>query len=153
MINLLHRLENGLLALLLASLLILSIAQIVLRLFDSGLIWAEPVSRMGVLWLALLGALGATRGRKHIEIDALRRVLPAVGQRLVWFFAQIGAAIVCGGLAWLGWGMLQLERETPLPFIDGVPSWVPMLAFPIGFGLMALRFFIAAISRPPPVGA
>ena len=54
----LHRAEDGLLAALLGSLLLLSVAQIVLRVvFDAGLPWAEPVSRAGVLYLALLGAL------------------------------------------------------------------------------------------------
>lgn len=145
----LHRAEDGLLAALLGALLLLSIAQIVLRLFGTGLVWAEPVSRMGVLWLALLGALGATRRHRHIAIDALSRMLPTKLHRLAWGLAQIGAAVVAGLLAWYGWGMLQLERTAPLPFVAGIPSWVPMIAFPLGFGLMALRFALAALARPP----
>ena len=51
----LHRAEERLLAALLGVLLLLSVLQIALRIFfDTGLEWAEPVSRMGVLWLALL---------------------------------------------------------------------------------------------------
>ena len=50
----LHRLEDALLAAMLLALLLLAGLQIGLRLlFDSGLIWAEAVSRLGVLWLAL----------------------------------------------------------------------------------------------------
>ena len=37
------------------ALLLMSVTQIVLRVFfDTGFIWAEAVSRQGVLWLALL---------------------------------------------------------------------------------------------------
>lgn len=146
----LHQAEDVLLAALLASLLLLALAQIGLRLFlDTGLAWAEPAGRAGVLWLALLGALGATRGHRHIAIDALPRMLPPPARRVAWAIAQAATAVLCAGMAWLGWGLVQLEREAPMPFIAGVPSWVPMLALPAGFGLMALRFALAAGVTPP----
>lgn len=145
----LHRAEDALLAGLLLALLLLSVAQIALRLFfDTGLDWAEPASRAGVLWLALLGALGATRARKHIAIDALPRVLPARAQRMAWVVSHLAAAAVAATLAWLGAGMVGLEREAPVPFVAGVPSWVPMLVFPAGFGLMALRFLLVSLLPP-----
>lgn len=146
----LHRVEDGLLAALLGSLLLLSVAQIVLRVaFDAGLPWAEPVSRAGVLFLALLGALGATRSGKHIAIDALPRFLPPRPRRVVWAISQVAAAVACLALAWLGWGMVGMEREAPVPFVAGIPSWVPMLVIPVGFGLMGLRFLVAAWIEPP----
>lgn len=148
----LHRAEDALLAALVGALLLLSVAQIALRVFfDSGLDWAEAASRAGVLWVALLGALGATRGHKHIAIDALPRVLPAGPRRAAWAIAHGAAALASGALAWLGWGMVRLEQGAPVPFIEGIPSWVPMLALPAGFGLMALRFVAAAAAPPPPV--
>ena len=145
----LHRVEDVLLATLLGALLLLAVAQIGLRLLGGfGFDWAEPLSRAGVLWLALLGALGATRARRNIAIDALPRVLTPVPQRVAWVVAQGAAAAMCALLAWLGWGMVALEREAPIPFVAGIPSWVPMLAFPAGFALMALRFAVAAAARP-----
>lgn len=149
----LHRVEDGLLAGLIGALLLLSVAQIGLRLvFDSGLDWAEPVSRSGVLWLALLGALGATRTHKHIAIDALPRVLPPPARRVAWVVAQLAAAGVSAAMAWFGAGMIGFELESPVPFVAGIPSWVPMLIVPAGFGLMALRFLISAALPPPPPG-
>jgi TRAP-type C4-dicarboxylate transport system permease small subunit len=148
----LHRAEDLLLAGLLLALLLLAVAQIALRLlFDTGLEWAEPMSRAGVLWLALLGALGATRARKHIAIDALPRVLQPRAQRVAWVISHVAAAIIAATLAWLGAGMVGLEREAPVPFVAGIASWVPMLAFPAGFGLMALRFLLVA-ALPPSAG-
>ncbi len=150
----LHRAEDVLLAALLGALLLLGVAQIVLRVFfDSGLEWAEPVSRSGVLWLALLGALGATRERKHIAMDALPLLAPEKLRPWLWWVSQGGAAVVCGLLAWFGWGMVALEREAPSVFVAGIPSWWPMLVFPFGFALMALRFVAAAFAGPPEPGA
>jgi TRAP-type C4-dicarboxylate transport system permease small subunit len=148
----LHRVEDLLLAALLGALLLLSVGQIVLRVvFDAGLAWAEPVSRAGVLYLALLGALGATRSGKHIAIDALPRFLAPGPRRAVWAISQLAAAVVSLALAWLGAGMVAMEREAPVPFVAGIPSWVPMLVVPLGFGLMGLRFLVAAWMAPPVV--
>jgi TRAP-type C4-dicarboxylate transport system permease small subunit len=148
----LHRVEDLLLAALLGALLLLSVGQIVLRVvFDAGLAWAEPVSRAGVLYLALLGALGATRSGKHIAIDALPRFLAPGPRRAVWAISQLTAAVVSLALAWLGAGMVAMEREAPVPFVAGIPSWVPMLVVPLGFGLMGLRFLVAAWMAPPVV--
>lgn len=150
----LHRAEDLLLALLLGGLLLLALAQIGLRMFfHTGLEWAEPVGRMGVLWLALLGALGATRARRHIAIDALPRLLPPRWHRVAWVLSQLATAVICAMLAWYGWGMVGMEREAPGQFVPGVPSWWPMLAFPAGFALMSLRFAIAAFAEPPEPGA
>jgi TRAP-type C4-dicarboxylate transport system permease small subunit len=149
----LHRAEDVLLGLLLAALLGLGLAQIGLRLFfGTGLEWAEPVERMGVLWLALLGALGATRERRHITIDALPRILSPRLQRAAWALTQLATAVICAVLAWTGWGMVQFEREAPTAFVPGVSSWLPMLVFPAGFALMALRFLAAACTQPPEPG-
>ena len=146
----LHRAEDLLLALLVLALLGVAVAQIGLRLVaDAGLDWAEAGSRAGVFWLALLGALGATRDRRHIAIDALPRLLPRAARRVAWAISQLAAAGLGGALAWFGWGLVQLEREAPVPFIEGIPSWVPMLALPAGFALMALRFVAAALAGPP----
>jgi C4-dicarboxylate transporter, DctQ subunit len=149
----LHRAEDLLLAAMLLALIVLSALQIVLRIgFDGGLVWAEAISRMGVLWVALLGALGATRQRQHIMIDAVPRLLPPRGRRVLWTITQLAAAAVAGLLAWYGVGLVALERESPVPFVAGIPSWVPMLALPLGFGLMSLRFIIASTLEPPTPG-
>lgn len=149
----LHRAENALLAALLLALLLLAVLQIGLRLFfETGLTWAEPLSRMGVLWVALLGALGATRQRQHIMIDVFQRVAGPRLRRALWTLTQLAAAVVAGLLAYFGAGLVGLEREAPVPFVLGIPSWVPMLALPLGFGLMSLRFVAAALAGPPAPG-
>lgn len=147
--HLLHRFETYLLAVLLSALLLVSVAQIVLRVFfDTGFIWAEAVSRQGVLWLALLGALSATREKKHISIDALPRFLPPKAHQAVWTMTQLAAAVITGALTWFGWGMVQLEREAPGVFIGNIPTWWPMCLFVAGFGLISLRFVFAAFGKP-----
>ena len=149
-VRLLHRVEDGLLALMLLALLLLAVSQIALRVFfDTGLIWSEPVSRLLVLWLALLGGLAATREGKHIAIDALPRLLPPLWRRIAWSVSQLGAAAITGTLAWYSISMIQLEREMPTYLVGTFPNWVGMLLLPFGFGLMALRFLISSATHGP----
>lgn len=148
--RILHRVEDGLLALLLLVLLVLAVSQIGLRvLFDTGLVWSEPVSRLLVLWLALLGGLAATREGKHIAIDALPRLLPRLGRRVAWGISQTGAAVICAALAWYSLSLVQLELGAPSYLIAKIPSWLGMLVLPFGFGLMAVRFLLSALTHDP----
>ena len=53
--------------LLLTGMILLATTQILMRnLWDTGLAWADPSLRIAVLWVALLGALAATRDDNHI---------------------------------------------------------------------------------------
>ena len=45
-----------------------------------------------------------------------------------------------------------MEREAPTLFVAGISSWIPMIVFPLGFALMALRFAVAAFAEPPEPG-
>lgn len=144
----LHRAEDGLLAVSTLALLLLAVAQIVLRIgFDTGLTWSEPVARRGVLWLAMLGALGAAR--RHIAIDALPRVLPPAWRRAAWTLSQLAAAVISGLLAFYTASLVQMEYQVPVQFVSGVPSWVPMLILPVGFAVIALRLLLAGLLARP----
>lgn len=150
----LYAAEDALLGSLLVALLVLAVTQIGLRVFaDTGFVWAEPVSRLMVMWLALLGALAATRERRHIAIDALPRLLPPRGRRAAWALSQVAAAVACALLAWLSTDLLLLEWEAPGQLPGGIPGWAGMLVMPPAFALMALRFLLSALQPPPPLEA
>ena len=62
-------LEDSLLIGLVAGLLLVAVAQIVLRnVLGEGLLWAEPVMRIAVLWIAMVGAMVACREGGHAEL-------------------------------------------------------------------------------------
>ena len=69
-IQYLHRLEDSLLVGLLSLLIILASAQIFMRnVLDTGIVWIDPLLRVMVLWLSLIGAAVAARELKHIQIE------------------------------------------------------------------------------------
>lgn len=130
----------------LVSMLVMALVQILLRnFFDSGLLWAESFLRILVLWVAMLGAMVATRERNHISIDLVSCYLPEVGARVVSLLTNLIAAAVCGTVAWYAFVLVQFEYVDETIAFASVPSWVCQAIMPFGFAVMALRFVINGI--------
>jgi TRAP-type C4-dicarboxylate transport system permease small subunit len=147
----LHAAETALLVAAVLALVGLSAAQIVARtLFDGGWAWVDPLTRALVLWTAMLGALAAARDDRHINLDALTRLLRGTPLRFARFVTFAFAAGVSALLAWYGWQLVLLDRESGTPAFGFVQAWHVELILPVGFGLLALRFLVRAFVRPQP---
>ena len=139
----LHRLEDALLVLLLSVMILLASTQILLRnLFELGFVWADPLLRVMVLWLGLLGATVATRGNKHIRIDLTARIFKRNTHRLIQFLVEQFSAWVCLIIAWHGANWIHLDYVDGVTGFAGVPAWVLEIIIPISFALIGVRYFI-----------
>ncbi len=140
--------ENGLLVLLLGAMVLLATTQILLRnLWDTGLTWADPALRVAVLWIALLGALAASRDDNHIRIDLLTRFLPERLKTHIKLVTDLFSAVVCTWLAFHSARFVYSEWQDGGVVFAAVPAWVCELIIPIGFASMALRFLLAGLLR------
>jgi TRAP-type C4-dicarboxylate transport system permease small subunit len=76
----LKRSLNGILAALMGIMVVLVFGNVVLRyLFNSGITWAEEVSRYSFVWLVFIGAIVALSEGKHMYVDVLvSRLSPKV---------------------------------------------------------------------------
>lgn len=144
----LHRVETGLVALLVLAMVLLAGAQIVLRnFFDTGLAWLDPVLRAMVLWAAMFGALAAAREDKHIGIDFLAHFVHGRARRVMRCVTLLFAAGICALMAWHGYGLVQLDYGSAVD-VGGIPGWIVEAILPVGFGLLALRFVLRAFAIP-----
>jgi C4-dicarboxylate transporter DctQ subunit len=135
------RVEQILLVILLSSMILIAFLQIVLRnLLSTGLSWGDPVVRNLVLWIGFIGATLATREGKHINIDVLSRWMPPLGKSLVEFLTQLFSFFICGLLTFAAWKFIRNEAQMGTIAFLGIPAWVPEIILPLVFGLMALRF-------------
>ena len=142
-IDRLHRVEDGVLALLLVSMIVLAGTQILMRnLFDSGFVWIDPLLRILVLWLGLIGATVATRHNKHIRIDLLSHYFRRNTLRLVETGVSQISAWTCLLVAWFGLEWIQLDYEDGTEVFAGVPAWVVESIVPLAFALIGLRFLL-----------
>lgn len=140
-ITVFHFIENTALVLSLLSMLLLAVIQIVLRnFFDAGIYWAEPFLRMLVLWVALLGAMVATRERNHINIDVASRYLSPLARKAAVSIVSGVSAVICGMVAWFGCKLVLFELEDQNIAFGSVPTWTTEVIIPVAFAVMALRF-------------
>lgn len=154
MIARLHRLEDLLLALALAMLVVFAVVQIGLRmLFDSGVLWLEPLMRALVLWLAMLGAMVAARESRHIGLELATHALGPAGQRVTRVIAFGFAAVVSALLAWHAGRMVLDEHAIGTLAFGAVPAWVVQAILPLALAVIAVRLAVAALRAPPPAGA
>ena len=137
----LHRLEDALLALLLGSMILLASLQILLRwVFDAGIPWTDPLLRVLVLWVAMLGALAASRDGRQISIDVLSRVLPPRPRAAAGAATSLFTALVCGLVAFHAGRFVASEHEYGVVAFSGVPAWPLESIIPFAFAAIALRY-------------
>lgn len=146
----LHRvvawIENTLLVLLLSGMMGLGAYQIIARnLFNGGWTESEPLMRVLVLWLGLLGALVAARGHHHISIDLSKRFVNKRWLRPLEIISFGFTAVICFLLMWHSGRFVWEEYQYATPLVAGIPGWVFQIIMPISFGLIALRYLGHAV--------
>ena len=138
-------LENALMTLLLTGLILLASSQILLRnVFSTGIEWGDAVVRLMLLWLALLGAIAASRENKQIKIDLLTRSLSGVPQKIARFATDVFTVAITSLLAWHSWRFVQDSRLYGDVLVADWPAWIFQLILPVGFALIAYRSVLQA---------
>jgi TRAP-type C4-dicarboxylate transport system permease small subunit len=138
-----HRVEDGLLAVFLGAMIVLGSAQIVLRnLFHTGVSWGDPLLRVLVLWLGMLGALAASRDNQHITIDILSRVLPPRARSVARAVTSLFTAAVATLVSYHAGRFVVMDFQARSVAFAGLPAWVFEAVTPFAFGLIALRYLL-----------
>lgn len=142
----LHRAEDALLTILLTTMILLASTQILLRnFFDSGYVWIDPILRVMVLWLGLIGATVATRDNKHIRIDLLSRFFDENTHLLIQSFVGQVSAWTCLVIAGYGFKWIHLDYVDGMTSFAGIPAWMLEVIIPASFTLIGLRYLIMSV--------
>lgn len=140
--------EIAMLASILLMMIVLSVLQIVLRnIFDTSLFWIDPLNRLSVLWLAILGAMVATRERQHIAVDVLKHYLTGRSLVIMEKFTQGFAGVVCAIMSYHSARFVYFEYLDGMTTFSELPAWPFELIMPLGFGIMSTRFFAQVLTR------
>ncbi|MEX0758224.1 MAG: TRAP transporter small permease subunit [Tistlia sp.] len=144
----LRRLLDAAAALLLASVLAVTVARVVARyLLGVSMPWSEELTRLLFVWLVLIGASRTT----HLRIDILPERLGRGGARRV---LEVAVALLSVGLLglliWKAFGLIALtvyDRYTALDLSLQYLYW----SLVIGGGLWIVTTLLAFLerSRPP----
>ena len=119
-----------------------------------SLSWADESQRLLLLWLALLGAVAASRDRRQLRIDLAARYLTGLPLR----FLEAGADFLTAAVSiTIGWYSLAFVRETygyGDMFMGAVPAWTVQVILPVAFFMIGWRHllnaFLSLLGRPRP---
>jgi len=137
--------ETSLLVGLLLLMIVIAVIQIVMRNFmGAGFIWAESLLRITVLWLALLGAMVASRNGEHIAIDVLVDKLPRKTRSFVLRLSRFSTSLICFVVAWYSFKFVLDEYQYGGIAFGFVPHWVCESIMPFSLSIIAIRYLFAA---------
>ena len=111
----------------------------------AGYLWVPQVALMLLAWLAFLGASMATREGRHIQVDALSKLVPqkfrpwtrAIGLLLTTFFT---AYLLYLSHLYLFGENGSFHQEVNQAAESGLPPWAGVMSVFVSFGLMSIRF-------------
>lgn len=146
-----NSIEAAILTVFLTAMVALPLAQIIVRNvgflregLTASLVWTDPLVRVLVLWLGMIGALAATRDDRQITVDALSRLLPERWRSAVRVVTDLVTAAISGAVAWQAGRLVVSEKAMGMMAFGSVPLWVCELILPVAFALIAIRYLIYA---------
>lgn len=136
----LHRAEDLIITLCLAAMIVLPLAEILLRkIFHTGITGASAFLQHFTLIIGLLGGALAARDRRLLSLSTLSNILKGRWRSLAKVVSgSVAATITC----FLGLAALQFvasERTGGKILAYGIPIWVMQSVLPLGFFLIAVR--------------
>lgn len=138
--------EDAVLVVILTGMILLAAGQIILRNFlNVGFIWGDELLRLMVLWIAVGGAVAASRNDKHINIAILDRFLSARLKTASRILVDLFTSVICGVVAWNSFLFVRTSHEFGDVLLGSVPAWVLQAVLPVGFGLICYRYGLFTI--------
>ncbi len=144
-IDKLHRLEEGVLAFLLAGMTLVTFTQVVARyVFNTGAIWALELTIFMFAWLVILGIAYGIRIHAHIGVDAFVTLFDDRVQRIFGLLATLAGLVYAGLMLYGAWDQtfgviweIDIESEDLK-----IPLWIPLSVLVLGFSLMIWRLLV-----------
>jgi len=141
----LRRGENGLAALAILLMAVLPVLEILLRaLLKTGIPGSTNYVQHLTLWVGFLGAMLASRQKKHLALATGADRLPARAKPVVSALTAAVSAGVAAALAHAAWEFVKTEMEAPKKIADWLPLHVAQIVMPAAFAVIALRFVAQA---------
>lgn len=144
--NLLDKISFVSIVICVAGMLLLTVLNIVLRWFNTTILWIDPLVRHLVFLSAFLGGVLATGKDNHIRIDLIGKVLEKFkkDKLSLWIdrIVHIVAMIATFLLTKAGLDFAKMELEFGKIAFLGIHSGALTAIIPVGMGLIFLRYLL-----------
>lgn len=137
----------------LGSLCVWLILSAIVFLLPNGVVWAQTLALVLMLWVACIGASLAARENRHLAIDLTGRIWPAKAARLARAAGAFVTSAFCFLLVFLSIKSIRshygdwssTDGEAGLFHALAFPKWLAYSPLPVGFFGLTVRFFAQAI--------
>lgn len=152
LLRLLDRLEEALIATLMALATLIIFAAVIHRFLAGvphlqdevvrlNMGWAQELCIFLFVWMAKFGAAYGVRQGIHVGVDVLVRKLPERQRRVLVLFSILAGVLFTGIVGTLGANFVWHMAHTEQTSVDlELPMWIVYLCVPLGSYLMAFRF-------------
>ncbi len=138
----LKRLDEWLIAILLAAMTLLTFAQVVMRyVFNSGFTWAQELTTILFAFMIFIGISYGVRVGAHIGVDALIKIFTPRVRRIASIVAVLLCLLYASMVIYGSFQYVMKMKKIGIELEDmPVQMWLVRAILPIGFTLLALRF-------------
>ena len=143
--NVLERLLEWFLILLMIGLTAIVVISVVYRKLDASLSWYDEVASIALAWITYYGGALAVLKRKHIGFDSVLLAIPMPLRLYTAVFAELIFLAFFILLAWAGWQVLLVLEGDTLVSLRWVSVQLTQSVIPVG----ALLFIICELISAP----
>lgn len=144
--KLINRFVLALLVLSVILMLGLTLLNIALRLFETTLVWVEPLVRHLVFLSAFLGASLASARGEHIKIDILSKLIKSEkGLKLYDIFIQFFTIVVLFFLIKAGLNFYSIEKDYASEVFLFFNNYHLVGIIPFGFGVLIIQSILRCL--------
>ena len=140
-----RRAENTLTVAALLAMGLLPVLELVLRTFlKTGVPGGFGYVQHLTLWVGFLGAMIASRERRHLDLSTATVALPRQVKRPATLLAAAISTAVASGLCWAALRFVWSEIDSPIRIGGWLPVWAAEAILPLSFAVITLRFIVQA---------
>ncbi len=140
-----RQVENLLVGVVFIALALFPVIEIVLRtFFGTGIPGTSGYVQNLTLWIGFIGAVIASRERRHLNLSTGLVTLTARIQAVATPVSAIISTAVAAGLFWASVEFVRSEIEAPTRIGGWLPHWMAEAVLPAAFAIITLRFVTQA---------
>ena len=145
----LNSFEDGICAIILFIMLILTFINVIARyVLLASMPFVEELTCVGLMILSILGAATASKRGAHLGLSVVTDLLPQTAQRVIALICDILNAAFCVVIVYLGYLMVQNQiNSNVLSMGMSWPVWLYGIWLPIGGAVLFIRQVQLAIQN------
>lgn len=145
----LNSFEDGICAIILFIMLILTFINVIARyVLLASMPFVEELTCVGLMVLSILGAATASRRGAHLGLSVITDILPQTAQSVIALICDILNAAFCVVIVYLGYLMVQNQiNSNVLSMGMSWPVWLYGIWLPIGGVVLFIRQVQLAIQN------